>query len=343
MIQASLSPSKAATGRRVFDAGPLRIHVSDEPGPLRDLIASTLSLYGVPWKLTDRRSVHLSVDVVPEAAPAEARGNYLQCAQMLVDAVPGGLRATTRRGAELEGAFLAGSEHWRMTVPDGIVQAGWWPEIEDLISLVVTTGWRRLGWVPLHAAGLVRKTAGVLVCAMSRGGKTTFSLAMARRGWRVAGDDKLLLGHVDGQRVLGAVKHMLNVDPVAAGWFPELGDLTGLPLYSEWSPKRRVQLARVFPSAPTESMIATHLISLVRVGAGSSVRVHDMTTADAIGTLLRQTVVPTERAVARQITGAVVQLAQSLRALRVEVPDGIYSDRSALEPVDAALESRALR
>ena len=225
-----------------------------------------------------------------------------------------------------------------MVVPERIVAEGWWPEIEDLVSLVVTTGWRRAGWTPLHAAGLVRGATGVVVCATSRGGKTTFSMAMARRGWRLVGDDKLLLGRVGGRTVVGAVKHMLNVDPAATSWFPELGDLSHLPIYSEWSPKRRLSLGSVFPDAPERSMTPTHLISLVRQpDAGERIRVTPMTRADAIATLLRQTVIPMERTVARQVTSAVVGLAQSLEAIRVEVPDAVYADPDAVAPLDAIL------
>jgi hypothetical protein len=256
---------------------------------------------------------------------------------MLVDDAPDGLWATTSRGAALRGEFAADSETWQLTVPQRVVDEAWWPEIEDLVSLIVTTGWRRGGWVPLHAAGLTRNGRGVLACAASRGGKTTFTLAMARRGWAVVGDDKLLLGKIDGATVVAAVKHMLNVDPAARDWFPEVGDLSGLPLYSEWSPKRRVALDRVFPGVGAACMTPTHMVELLRQPGTSGVRVHPMEKMDAISVLLHQTVVPNEPRTARLITSAVAGLGQQVSGLRIELPDGIYADADALALVDDAL------
>jgi hypothetical protein len=259
---------------------------------------------------------------------------------MDVDVTDEGLRATTARGAQMLGVFGdsdSATEAWRMEVPRRIVDEGWWPEIEDLVSLVLTTGWRRAAWVPLHAAGLVKDGRGVLVCASSRGGKTTFSLAMAQRGWQLVGDDKLLVGKHDGEVVVAAVKHTLNVDPAAGKWFTEVGDLTGLPIYSEWSPKRRVRLSRLFPEAAASVMLPTHVVALSRVAADAQLTVTPMEGADTIATLLRQTVIPTEPNVARFITRTVASLATNVRGLRVALPDDVYSDPSALDSVERAL------
>ena len=320
-----------------FSAGPLDIDVHARPGPTLDLLESTLSLYDVAWTLTPVKSVDLEVDVVPLPVAGAARGGYMECAQMLVDALPDGLRATTTRGALLVGRFSEHGETWHMTVPARIPDGGWWPEIEDLVSLIVTTGWRRAGWIPLHGAGVTRAGIGVLVCAASRGGKTTFSLAMARRGWHIVGDDKLLLGVVDGQPTVAAVKHMLNVDPALRDWFPELGDISELPIYSEWSPKRRVPLASIFPDAPADLMNVSHVISLVRRDDVRDIEIEAMDMAETLSALLHQTVIPNEPHTARAITASLVGIGQSARGLRVTVPDGIYADAAALQPVEAGL------
>ena len=320
-----------------FSAGPLAIDVHASPGPTLELLESTLSLYDVAWTLTPVKRVDLEVNVVPFPVAEAAHGGYMQCAQMLVDALPGGLRATTTRGAVLVGRFSEHGEAWHMTVPARIPDEGWWPEIEDLVSLVVTAGWRRAGWIPLHGAGLTRAGVGVLVCAASRGGKTTFALAMARRGWRVVGDDKLLLGVANGRPTVAAVKHMLNVDPALRAWFPELGDVGGLPIYSEWSPKRRVPLASIFPGAPAASMTVSHVISLARVDHGRDIRIGPMDMAETLSALLHQTVIPNDPRMARAIAASLVGIGQSARGLRVIVPDGIYADPDALEPVEAGL------
>ncbi len=337
MIQASRSPSRPGAIRLDSGAGPLAIGIEGAAGPTLELLRSTLSLYDVPWTLTPLKPVEMVLEVVPAPVSEPAHGGYLVCAQMLVDARAEGLRATTSRGALMTGAFESDAEIWHMVVPQRIPDEGWWPEVEDLVSLVVTTGWRRAGWVPLHAAGLVRDGTGVLVCAASRGGKTTFSLAMARRGWRVVGDDKLLLGSVDGTAVTAAVKHMLNVDPAAREWFAEVGDLDHLPLYSEWSPKRRVALASIFPEAPAADMRATHVLALSRSATASVARVEEMDVAETLSTLLHQTVIPSDRATARRITGTLADIAQASRGLRCELPENIYHDPGAIAAIERAL------
>lgn len=337
MTQASLSPSSAAAPGLRFAAGPLDIRIDVAPGSTADLLASTLSLYDVEWTLTPMRPVDVSVGVVDDEGSAAARGDYMACAQMLVDTAPDGLWATTSRGATMRGRFAEASEMWHLVVPPRVADEGWWPEIEDLVSLIVTTGWRRAGWVPLHAAGLTKDGRGVIACASSRGGKTTFTLAMAKRGWRVVGDDKLLLRTLDGQPVIAGIKHVLNVDPAVRGWFPEVGDLNDRPLYSEWSPKRRVPLGDIFPGAATGSMSPTHLVELSRGAFVGGLRVHRLSSAESISVLLHQTVIPNDPLTARQITGAVAGLALRMDALRVEVPDSVYDDPDALAVVEQAL------
>ena len=158
------------------------------------VVASSLAVYdGVSWSLSAVKPVDLNCLVVAGTSGPQARGDYLIAAQMRVDLTPDGMRATTNHGAQMDGHFDHAGERWDMRVPSSMVDLGLWPEIEDLLSLVLTTGWRRAQWVPLHAAGLTDGRRGVLVCATSGGGKTTFMMAMVRAGWRSLGDDKLLL------------------------------------------------------------------------------------------------------------------------------------------------------
>jgi hypothetical protein len=191
--------------------------------------------------------------------------------------------------------------------------------------------------VPLHAAGIAHGRSGVLICATSRGGKTTLTLGLARRGWHVVGDDKLLLGRNDGQFLVAGVKHMLNVDPATREWFPEVGDLDALPIYSEWSPKRRVALSSIFPLAAAATMGVTHVVALDRSGRRGPLHVRPMAFAEILSTLLHQTVIPRQPGVARPITTALAGLAQSVRGVRVVLPDGAYDDPRALDGLEAAL------
>ncbi len=256
---------------------------------------------------------------------------------MLVDATAKGLRATTTHGAVLEGEFGMDGESWQMSVPRSLIAEDRRPEIEDLVSVVVTAGWRRAGWIPLHAAGLTRGGATALVCAGSRGGKTSFSMAMVRRGWLLIGDDKLLLGAPAGTWIVAGIKHMMNVDPAAAAWFPEIGDLTILPEYSAWSPKRRVALSSVWPQAAALEGTPTHLVQLIRREGSGNVRVSTLTAAERISVLLHQTVIPLDPTIAQHITATLANRAEGLDGIRVEIPDGAYGDPAALDAVEEAL------
>jgi hypothetical protein len=320
----------------VASVGPLRIAFDAPDGPVRDLIAATLSLYDVAWSKTPLRDVELSLTVGGTRA-AGAQGRYLECAQMLVDMTSEGLRATTTHGGAASAEFTDGGERWWVTVSEQIVADGIWPEIEDMLSLVLTTGWRRAGWVPLHAGGLTDGRRGLLVCAGSGGGKTTFTMAMARRGWRALGDDKLLLAMHGRQQFVAAIKHMLNVDPAVQRWFPEVGDLRALPEYSAWTPKRRVSLGSFWPTAPATEMSATHLLTIERRPDAHGIGVRPMVMDEAISTLLHQSVIPRDPRVARPIASALATLAQRVSAVSVTVGDDAYADPEALLAVEEAL------
>ena len=189
-------------------AGPLRIAFEAPAGPLLELIEATLALYeGVPWSLSPMRNVELACTVGGGPA-AGAQGSYLECARMLVDGTADGLRATTASGGLISATFDADGERWSMRVSDEILARGMWSEVEDMLSLVLTTGWRHAGWVPLHAGGLTDGRSGLLVCAGGGGGKTTLTVAMVRRGWRALGDDKLLVAMDAQPQRVAAVKHM---------------------------------------------------------------------------------------------------------------------------------------
>jgi hypothetical protein len=249
---------------------------------------------------------------------------------MLVDRTPGGMRATTEHGAEMVGTFDGDGERWLMRVPPRLADEQRWWEIEDLLSLVFTTGWRRAGWVPLHAAALTDGTRGILVCATSGGGKTTFMMALARAGWKALGDDKLLLRTDGPQPLIVAIKQMLNVDPAVDAWFPEVGDLRGRPAYSAWSPKRRVGLAELWPDSPAFSIRPTTIVNLERQQGPGTLTVADMDGAATIGTLLRQTVIPLDPDEARWITRAIVTCARDANGVRLLVGDDAYRDPAAV-------------
>jgi hypothetical protein len=256
---------------------------------------------------------------------------------MLVDRTPDGLRATTEHGAAIDGTFSDDGESWQMRVPIDVAERGLSWEIEDLLSLVLTTGWKRASWVPAHAAAVTDGSRGAIVCAASGGGKTTFMMAMVRAGWLALGDDKLLLRSDGHGPTIGALKHMLNVDPSVASWWPEIGDLRGLPEYSAYTPKRRVALTSLWPNSAATSMRPTSVISLQRQRGLGGIRFERMDPTETLTTLLRQTVIPTEPDEARWITGELALCAQAAVGFKITVGDDAYRDPDALKSVVAEL------
>lgn len=341
-IQASLSRSSQPSGHRVLLCGPLEVRVSGDEGPLLGLIDETLSLFDVTWTLGPLVAVEVRAAIsMPVGTPAS--GRYIEAARMRVDPAPDGLRATTDGGTTLVGHLSEHGQRWHMTVPPALVESRRWFEVEDLLTLILTTGWRRAGWAPVHAAGLVSPNAepgnnrGLLICAGSGGGKTTLAVAMVRRGWRSLGDDKLLLATRGTQRTVASIKQMLNIDPAAAAWFPELSGIASQPAYSTWTPKRRVSLGRVWPHAPTSTMVPTHLVVVSRSAGRGGIMVSRLDRASSISALLHQTVIPNDPSVARPITSAVARVAEDLRAFRFELFEDAFSDPQALERALAAL------
>jgi hypothetical protein len=302
-----------------------------------DVVANSLAVYDLAWTLGPMKAVELECHLVVDPAGSTARGSYIQAARMLVDRTSSGMRATTEHGAEIDGAFAADAERWLMRVPREVSERGLSWEIEDLLSLVLTTGWRRAGWVPLHAAALTDGRRGVVVCAMGGGGKTTFTMAMVRAGWKAVGDDKLLLRTDGSEPLIAALKHVLNVDPAVDAWFPEIGDLRGLPEYSAWTPKRRVALTSLWPDSTALAMRPTTIISLERSPGADAFQIQPMDDASTVTTLMRQTVIPTDPEQARWITRVLAACARDALGLRVTVGEDAYLDPSALARVALAI------
>lgn len=325
-----------------MSCGPLEIVVRSEDGALRHLIDQTLALYDVSWTMGRLRRVRVDVAVAPISV-RPAAGSYIEAARMHVDAAPDGLRATTDNGASLVGEFFAESERWQMTVDPDLIRAQAWFDVEDLLTLILTTGWRRAGWVPLHAGGLVSPPSdttlgsGVLVCAASGGGKTTFTVALVRRGWRSLGDDKLLLRASGGQSLVASVKQMLNIDPAAGAWFPELAGIADLPEYSTWTPKRRVSLGNIWSHAPAMTMQPTHLVVVSRMEGRGGIDVTPLSSDEAMSALLHQTVVPSEPSVARPIVAAVARLGEGIRGFRFRLFEDAFTRPNALEEATRVL------
>jgi hypothetical protein len=322
-----------------FHCGPLDVDVIGGPAALAAKVAECLLLFDHVWPSPQRR---IRFEVTRAAPVAMGEGTYLSCARMTARLRPdGSLEATTRSGAWCEGHIdlEPDLDVWTITVPDAAIEAGALEDVEDLVGLALTTGWRRAGWVPLHAAGVVHD-AGVcaLLCAPSGGGKSTLSAGLVRRGWRVLGDDKLLVRTEPGARPrVAALLHTFNLHPSTREWFPEVGDLEQLPRYSAWTPKRKLSVTSVWDSAPAFEAEPTHVVTLERAGRAGTVATAPLSATDVLSTLLHQTVIPAERGTAAHITRTIAACARDVRGLAIRIGDDAYRDSAALDAVEQAL------
>jgi len=311
------------------------------PGPAADVIDATLGLYDVRWPTgAVDRTVAIDVTDTRVAGKPPFVGDYLQAANMVVDRTPEGLRASTLGGALACGSFGSRGETWRLDIPQELAGGDRAFEIEDLLSLILTTGWRRAGWVPLHGAGLVRDSRGLLCVATSGGGKTTFTVSMIRRGWRALGDDKLLLSANDRPPRIVGLLHVLNLDPAAGAWFPELGDLVDVAPYSEGSPKRRQPIDGRWRGGTALEMAPTDLLVLERADERCGILATPLSTAEVAGALLRQTVVPSDPEIAAMIVRALGALAVELRGWHVVLGCDAYEEAGPLDALETALGCR---
>jgi hypothetical protein len=321
-----------------YRIGPLAITATMDTGPAADVIDATLGLYDVRWPAdTVDRAVRIVVSDVPERWASPVVGDYIEAANMLVDRTAVGLRASTLGGATARGTFEPDGESWRLDIPP-VLAAGrraW--EVEDLLSLVLTTGWRRAGWVPLHGGGLVQGDRGLLCVATSGGGKTTFTVSLIRRGWQALGDDKILLSAAGGPLRLVGLLHTLNLDPGAAAWFPEVGSLARVAPYSEGSAKRRQPIEGRWPGGTALEMVPTDLLVLDRTEARCGIVATPLSTAEVAAGLLRQTVVPGDPATAAPIVRALGALAVRLRGWRVVLGSDAYEGSQPLDRLEATL------
>ncbi len=319
----------------LYRCGPLAVelHVSDSA--LKDKVAETLNLYTVEWPIA---GTPIRIEVSESQEPASMLGGgYLTCGRMNVDATPLGLAATCRSGASCHSD--GSRKNWVIEVPRVTTTGETVPEdIEDLVGLILTTGLRDLRWVTLHSGCVTTDSTCALLCASSGGGKTTLTAALIRRGWKTLGDDKLLLGLDEtGDPVLLSLINNFNLHPNTRRWFPEVGDLSVLPRYSAWTEKRKVRVEDIWPESMLEKAWPTHLIEIHRRNGKSGLSIEGLDTDQLLSVLLRQTVIPHEPNVAREILSALTATAPRLCGVKLVIGESAYRDDSCLAALEDAL------
>lgn len=338
-MNGGLPMARARVAANSFYCGPLEVTVRARSDGLARKIAETLELYDLRWDGPYRPvSIIARQSNLPDA---RARGDFLRCGRMLVDRTAHGLHATTTSGARARARFSEDGERWHVAVSDALVEAGKLEEIEDILSLVLTTGWRREGWTPVHAAAVVKNGLCAIFCAPTGGGKTTLTAAFVRRGWQVLGDDKLLLRLRDGAPEIAALLHTFNLHPRTRDWFPEVGDLERLPRYSVWTEKRKVSASSIWSHAPCLRARPSVLVALRRQDSSHGPVARPMEVRDTLATLLRQTVIPSDPATARPIVATVAGAASRLRGVVVEIATDAYRHPSMLDELEAIVRGAA--
>jgi hypothetical protein len=310
-----------------FFAGPLRVRIEASEAPLRDKLAETLGLYDRSWDgpfldvVLSARSVTAGAEMVD--------GAFLRCARMTVDAAGGEFHATTRCGARARSSGTA-ARTWSIEVPEAAVASRRLEELEDIVGLALTAGWRTAGWVPLHAAAVIRDGVCPILCAGSGGGKSTLTAALVRSGWRALGDDKLLLRNEGTTCELRALLHTFNLHPRTSEWFPEVGDLTLLPPYSSWTEKRKFRSDGTWPEASAPRACPTHVVRVRRESGRRGVCVRELPRAEIFPTLLKQIAIPSDRTAAAGILATVAKTVAGVRGLDLEIGDDAYRDPECL-------------
>jgi hypothetical protein len=127
--------------------------------------------------------------------------------------------------ADIEMDIIANGDRWDIVV-GGQLEAtcearSIAAEVERLLVQRVVPATPHL--LTLHAAALQRDDRAWLLSGLSRAGKTTLSLALARAGWRFGSDEIVLLGRNQDLRAL-PLPPCIKADsfPLIESWFPEL-------------------------------------------------------------------------------------------------------------------------
>ncbi len=174
---------------------------------------------------------------------------------------------------------------------------------------------RARGRYHVHAAGVVDPRGQAWLLAGDSGsGKSTLAYALARGGWRVLGDDGVLVeDHHDGV-LCHAWREPLRLSDALAGEFPELHQWT--PGADARDPRRRMPVrAPVARSAP--------LAAVVFVRFGERDAVERVRPVDALAGLVRQSrwVMVNDRHAAAHLF-LLARMAQGVPVLRLEHSPG---------------------
>lgn len=311
--------------------GPLAVSVDCEEGELRARAAEMLALYTARW---NRAEARLHIRLYRTGERTAARGSYVTAGRMRVDAADGRILASTPSGAWGRGTIGRGEAAWEIGVPARPDEKLQRLDVEHLLELAWSTSWRQCGWLPVHAAVVIKHRACVLLCAPSNGGKSTLTALLVQRGWKTLGDDKVLLRMRDGFPVARALHHTLNVPPDAQTWLGSEPRVADFAAYSVSCEKRAVPITAIDAGAACLEALPTHVAEISRA-AVAGLHVSAVPASDAAPMLLRRIVIPSDRAAAAGMLGEAMRIGNRLSPIRVEIADDAYACSGWDEPLEA--------
>ena len=314
--------------------GPLDITIYADDAALLEVAEKYFSLYAPPWECRTRT---VSVEMLRRDSSMRARGTFLSCGSMRVDRSSANYVAHTKRGFVAEGHVGGRRDVWAICItPETAFSEPQIGDVEDLFSLICTAAWREEGWIAVHAAAVAKGSACALLCAPSGGGKSTLTAALVRNGWKTLGDDKLLLRRSGGEARIHGLLQTFNLDPATRRWF-DIGDLDALPRYSAWTNKRRVSVGAIAAAGPLLSARPTHVVRVARNAGVRGVRAKPMDAREVLPALLRQIVLPSDRAVCQWTLSETGLALRGVRGVTLEIGDDAYHNDGWLESIEKAL------
>lgn len=317
--------------------GPIDVIVRTTDPRLQAHASRHLSLFSRPWQGTSR-TVRIQLDRV--RSELRSNGNYVRCGRMDVEVSGSTFVVSTASGMSAFGETSEHEDRWRITVPPAaVLDESEAVDLEYLLLLTCTIGWREAGWVSLHAGAVCHQGRCAILCAPSGGGKSTLSAALVSRGWRALGDDKLLLRHDAQGGLVAGLMQTFNLHPRTAGWFGGFGDIGARPKYSPWTEKRRVAVGEIERDEAPPFAAPTHVVSLARNPSLRGVRAARMAPEEILPAMLRQIVIPSQPHVARAIIGTASRIALQVRGFTFEVGDDAYCDASWYDEFIGALRA----
>ena len=129
----------------------------------------------------------------------------------------------------------------------GMEEEDLWSLSHPLFTLPLVELLKRRGLYGLHAGGVCRQGKALLLPGTSGAGKSTLTLALARAGFGLLGDDTLFLARRPGEgppRVL-AFPDEFDLTDQTVELFPDLAPALGEPRLAGWR-KRQVRVERAY-------------------------------------------------------------------------------------------------